>query len=58
MNLPKNFNNALLPLLDPWRFPLGAQTGPTADRDTVRQAAYPVRAPRQLKRRVERTSKT
>ena len=54
----KNSENAAHPLLDPWRFPLGVQTGPTAGRDKIRETAYPVRAPRQSKRRVERTSKT
>ena len=58
MKLPGNRADAQPPLLDPWRFPLGAQTGPTADRKKVRESAYPVRAPRQSKRRVERTNKT
>jgi hypothetical protein len=58
MKLPKDSVNSSRPLLDPWRFPLGAQTGPTAGRDKIREVAYPVRAPRQSKRRVERTSKT
>ncbi|MEK6245529.1 MAG: hypothetical protein AABM33_13635 [Pseudomonadota bacterium] len=44
--------------LDARRFPLNAQTDPTAGREKVRQVAYPVRAPRQTKRRVERTSKS
>jgi len=43
------------PLLDPWRFPLGPQTGSTAAREKVRESARPVRAPRESKRRVERT---
>ena len=43
--------------LEKGRFPLGAQAGATPSRDAVR-AEYPVRAPRQTKRRVERTHKS
>ena len=57
MKTPKNSINAPRPLLDPWRFPLGPQTESTAGRDKVRESARPVRAPRESKRRVERTSK-
>jgi len=58
MKTSRNSENAAHPLLDPWRFPLGVQTGPTAGRDKIRDTASPARAPRQSKRRVERTSKT
>jgi len=58
MKMPKNSGDVTRPLLDPWRFPLGAQTGPTADRDKVRESVRPVPAPRQSKRRVERSGKT
>jgi hypothetical protein len=58
MKQPKISEEAQPPLLDPWRFPLGAQTDATPSRKQVREAAYPVRAPRQSKRRVERTSKS
>jgi hypothetical protein len=58
MKSPKNSDNASRTPRDPQRFPLSAQTDSTAGRDKVREAAYPVRAPRQSKRRVERTTKT
>ena len=42
--------------LNPQQFPLHAQTEATAGRDKVREVV-PVRAPRESKRPVERTSK-
>ena len=57
MKTPKNSINSPRPLLDPWRFPLGPQTQPTPGRDKVRESVRPVRAPRESKRPVERTSK-
>jgi hypothetical protein len=58
MKPPRKYGDASRPLLDPWRFPSGAQTGPTAGRDKVREVAYPVRSPRQSKRRAAGTGKT
>ena len=60
MKQPKSSTKARAPRkpLDPRRFPLSAQTDATAGREKVREVAYPVRAPRQTKRRVERTSKS
>ena len=43
--------------VNPQQFPLHAQTDATAGRDKVREVV-PVRAPRQSKRPVERTSKS
>ena len=59
MKQPKGATKAHVPHtpLDKRRFPLGAQAGATSSRDAVR-AEYPVRAPRQTKRRVERTHKS
>jgi hypothetical protein len=37
--------------------PSNAQAEATAGRDKIREVAYPVHAPRQSQRRVERTSK-
>ncbi len=42
---------------DPQHGPEHAQLEPTPGRDQVREAAYPVHAPRQTKRPVERTGK-
>ena len=50
--------HAPLKPLDSQQFPLKAQAEATAGREKVREVAYPVRAPRQTKRRVERTSKS
>ena len=55
MKQPKDNVDPQRPLLDPWRFPLGPQTGSTAGREKVRESARPVRAPRESKRPVERT---
>ena len=55
MKQQKNSPDTQRPLLDPWRFPAGAQTGPTASREKVRETVRPVRASRQSKRPVERT---
>ncbi len=59
MKQPKGSSNAQVPgkPLDPRRFPLNAQTEATAGREKVRQVAYPVHAPRETKRPVERTGK-
>jgi len=43
--------------LDLHQFPLNAQTDATPSRTEVREVAHPVTAPRQTKRRSERTSK-
>lgn len=59
MKQPKHATKAHTPgkPLDPQQFPLNAQAEPTAGRDKVREQAYPVRAPRQTERPVERTGK-
>ena len=58
MKQPKGSTNAQVPgkPLNPQQFPSHAQTEATAGRDKVREVV-PVRAPRQSKRPVERTSK-
>lgn len=58
MKQPKAPDNTTPPdtLLDPHRFPLHAQTEPTASREQVQQVT-PVHAPRQSKRPMERTAK-
>ncbi len=60
MKQPKNSTKARVPRtpLDLRQFPLSAQTEATAGREKVREVAYPVRAPRQTKRRVERRTKS
>jgi hypothetical protein len=55
MKQQRHPDNGSRPLLDPWRFPEGAQTGPTASREKVREQSRPVRSPRQSKRRVEKS---
>lgn len=44
--------------LDPRQFPLRAQTNATTGREKVREAAHAAYAPRQSKRRAERTNKS
>ena len=60
MKQPKSSTKARVPRtpLDPRRFPLSAQADATPGREKVREVAHPVHAPRQTKRRVERSSKS
>ena len=44
--------------LDRHQFPLTAQADATPSRETVRETAHPVTAPRQTNRRAERTKKS
>jgi hypothetical protein len=60
MKQPKSFPTARAPrkALDPRRFPSSAQTDATAGREKVREVVHAANAPRQSKRRAERTNKS
>lgn len=56
-NSAKSSTKARTPL-DLHQFPLTAQANATPSRETVREMAHPVTAPRQTNRRAERTKKS